>query len=257
MPWFRIDDGFANSKPVLRIPRRYRTAAVGLWTLAGTWSAKELTDGFVPEYILDDLAATAAMANQLVRAELWTVAEKDGVKGWLFTRWSTYQPTKVEVLARRAAEAEKKRLAREAKKTPSEQRKPIVSPRDSLGDTSGSPDDVPQGVRSTRPDPTRPVLSLVTSGGELTQVGDCEPPSKCPRHINDAYPPNCPDCKKARIENERWKLGHAELQKRLRLQRRALIDACDTCDENGMVELESGLDHCTHPNDSSSKEAVR
>jgi hypothetical protein len=40
VPWFYVDDGFSDSKPVLNMPDRHRLAACGLWVLAGSWSAK-------------------------------------------------------------------------------------------------------------------------------------------------------------------------------------------------------------------------
>lgn len=74
MPWFKVDDGFANFRPVLRIPR-VRAQAVGLWVLAGTWCAKELTDGYVPDYTLEDFASTPAIAAHLVTSGPWEKAE--------------------------------------------------------------------------------------------------------------------------------------------------------------------------------------
>src|ERR1700742_1294424 len=55
MPWFYVDDGFSDSKPVLNMPDRHRLAACGLWVLAGSWSAKEELDGFVPNSKLRQL----------------------------------------------------------------------------------------------------------------------------------------------------------------------------------------------------------
>jgi len=111
MPWFKVDDGFTNSKPVLKIPRRFRAAAVGLWTLAGAWSAKELTDGNIPEYLLEEFASTPAIAKHLVASGLW----ETNADGWAFVGWSKYQPTRAQVMADRDAEAERKRKYRESR----------------------------------------------------------------------------------------------------------------------------------------------
>lgn len=164
MAWFKVDDGFANSRPVLRIPRRYRMAAVGLWTLAGTWSAKELTDGFIPDYVVEELGGSAALADHLVRAGLW---ERVG-DGYQLIGWEKYQPTKAQVLARRSDEAERKKRAREAYRKASEQ-------QESSGVRSGHPPDTvrsPQSVRarSEHPDPTRPDPSLNTSNSPMEVV---------------------------------------------------------------------------------------
>lgn len=133
IPWFNVDDGFANSKPVLRIPRRYRCAAIGLWTLAGSWSAKELTDGFIPDEALEEFASTTAMAGMLVKAGLWTKVED----GWQFEGWSKWQKTKEKVLAYREREAEKKRGQRSSPKTAGSE---SVSPGDSLGTEPSVPE---------------------------------------------------------------------------------------------------------------------
>lgn len=138
MVWFKVDDGFANSRAVLKISRRYRSSAVGLWTLAGAWSAKELTDGSVPEYALEELCGTVALANRLVEADLW-IKTPDG---WKFKGWEKYQPLRADVLEGRDKEAERKRLARASSKRPPGQT------AESRVDDSRSPD------TPTRPDPT-------------------------------------------------------------------------------------------------------
>ncbi|WP_052372200.1 hypothetical protein [Nocardia otitidiscaviarum] len=158
MPWFKTDDGFANSRPVLRIPRRHRAAAVGVWTLAGTWCAKELTDGFVPDYALAELCGTAKHAEMLVEAGLWEVV--DG--GWRFVGWEKYQPTRAQVLEERQKEAERKRRWRDARrdKDIQAQSRPDGTDADVPDMSHGTDGDVPEGVpgvsRSSRPDPSRP-----------------------------------------------------------------------------------------------------
>jgi hypothetical protein len=85
--WFKVDDGFANSKPVLRIPRRYRLQAVGLWALAGTWSAKQNTYGRVPDYVLPELGGSSVLAAHLTESGLWKAIEG----GWQFVEWRKTQ----------------------------------------------------------------------------------------------------------------------------------------------------------------------
>ena len=142
MPWFKIDDGFTNSKPVLRLQRRVRTSAIGLWTLAGAWSAKELTDGFVPEYVIEELASTPAIAGHLVRCGLWEEAEE----GWQFKGWEKYQPTREQIMEARDRETERKRKYRESQRRPSGT---DAGRTEGHQRESGPPD-------PTRPDPTRP-----------------------------------------------------------------------------------------------------
>ena len=143
MAWFKIDDGFTNSKPVLRLQRRVRTSAVGLWTLAGAWSAKEMTDGFVPDYVIEELASTPAIAGHLVKCGLWDVAEE----GWKFKGWEKYQPTREQIMEARDRETERKRKYRESQRRPSGT---ASGPTEGHHRESGHPD-------PTRPDPTRPI----------------------------------------------------------------------------------------------------
>ena len=80
MPWFYVDDGFSNSKPVMDMPARHRLAACGLWVLAGSWAAKEETDGFVPDSVLKQLGARPSLVDTLtgfgpMSAPLWDEVE--------------------------------------------------------------------------------------------------------------------------------------------------------------------------------------
>lgn len=154
MPWFKIDDGFGSHPKVLKIRRTQRPAVIGLWTLAGTWSASNLTDGHIPEFMVGELGATAKQADVLVQVGLWERVSD----GYLFHDWHDHQPTRISVLERREYEREKKKSQRRAKSgryALSDGSVPTVSP----GDTS----DVPRGVPAMSPgcpsvpDPTRPV----------------------------------------------------------------------------------------------------
>lgn len=108
MPWFKVDDGFHGHPKVVELS----LAAVGLWTLAGSWCAKYLTDGLVPAKTVTRLGGSASEAGELVTAELWFRADV----GYQFKDWHHYQPLKVAVEAERAAAQERMRKARAAKK---------------------------------------------------------------------------------------------------------------------------------------------
>lgn len=145
MSWFKVDDGFHSSRKVLSIPKRARFAAVGLWSIAGSWSADQLTDGVVPDYMLEVWGAPPAAPESLVQAGLW---EREST-GYVFRNWHEYQPSKQDVDAERAASRERMRDLRARRK----QRKPLEQTEqgDVFGrtDTNGS-----ENVRN--PDPTRP-----------------------------------------------------------------------------------------------------
>ena len=145
MPWFKVDDKLHSHKKAARAG----VAAMGLWTVAGSWCADQLTDGFVPDYIAQRLAPGEAdqLAERLVTAGLWHHDVHDGDNGWRFNDWNHYQPTREHVEQQRQRERDKKRHQR---RTPDGQY--AASPRESPGDTAGNP----AGVTPSRPDPTRP-----------------------------------------------------------------------------------------------------
>lgn len=151
--WFKVDDSLAFHAKVLAAGN----AAMGLWVRAGSWSAQQLEDGVVPSHVARVMGGEEEIAA-LVREGLWHEVEG----GYVFHQWEERQPSRADVLARREAEAEKKRRAREAAvaRREAESRReslgesPDVSPGESRGDMgresrgeSGLPD-------PTRPDPT-------------------------------------------------------------------------------------------------------
>lgn len=145
MAWFKVDDGFHSSRKVLSIPKRQRFAAVGVWSIAGSWCADELTDGHVPEFMLGVWGVPPSAAQSLVNAGLWE--RTDG--GYLFCNWLEYQPRKADVDAEREASRARMRelrAKRKGKKPQDDAAEPEVFGRT---DANGS-----ESVRN--PDPTRP-----------------------------------------------------------------------------------------------------
>lgn len=104
MPWFKVDDGFTTSDKVIAIPRKERIMAIGLWTYAGNYAARHLTNGFVPLHMLDDIDAPQESIDHLVRVGLWDTDEN---AGYWFHDWCDYQPSaeahKAKLEARSAA----------------------------------------------------------------------------------------------------------------------------------------------------------
>lgn len=163
MTWFKVDDGLHSHRKVLAIPRSGRAAAMGLWVLAGAWSADNLTDGRIPAYMVAELGCTARNAQHLVTVNLWIEVDGD----YQFHAWTEpgRQPTRAEIEANR--EAERKRKA--------EYRSRMASQRDNDRSPSGTDNGTPTGVRTPRPDPTRPD-PVVPS--ELPTDGADKPPPK-------------------------------------------------------------------------------
>lgn len=147
MTWFKVDDKLHSHKKTARAGE-----AIALWVVAGSWCADQLTDGFVPDYIAARLLPNGCeMADQLVKAGLWSEDEHDGDEGWRFNDWTDYQPTRDDVVSQREREREKKRSQRRSKGGQFEASRG-ESPGDNAGTTGGSP----AGVTPSRPDPSRP-----------------------------------------------------------------------------------------------------
>lgn len=157
MPWMKVDDGLHATRKVVRIPRRRRMAAMGLWIIAASWSAANLTDGCLDDHEVDELGGTSEQAQWLVDVGLWERTDT----GYRFHDWSDYQPTRAEVLAKREAEAERKRQARQR---PRGQRADSDRTNDGRrADTDGAP--AGQVAESEHPDPTRPDPTPETPNG--------------------------------------------------------------------------------------------
>lgn len=148
MPWFKIDDGFYDHPKVDDLS----LSAVGLWTMAGTWCAKQLTDGHVTPGRVRKFGATDDVVAELVACGLWVA---DG-PGWQFKNWEQYQPTRESVESQREYERERKRKQR---RNPSGQF--TESHEGPASVTAGHGSDTERDANGshtvpTRPDPTRP-----------------------------------------------------------------------------------------------------
>jgi hypothetical protein len=106
MSWFRVDDGFHTAPEAMAAS----AGAMRLWTLAGSWSARHGTDGFVPTdliRLLDDRHRNARRAaDHAVSAGLW----KPALGGWQFTVWNG--PSASELDDRRDRDRDRKRHLR-------------------------------------------------------------------------------------------------------------------------------------------------
>lgn len=117
---FNIPLSFYDGAEVQSIPKRIRAGAVGVWSLAGNYAATQLTDGYVGAEQLKLFGCTPAIRIALAStinkkgdpSPLWVDAWNGGVQ---LTNWPKHQRTNEEVSTYRAAEAERKRLARASK----------------------------------------------------------------------------------------------------------------------------------------------
>lgn len=121
--WFRVDDGFLEHPKVLDAADRLsgknslgRIAAV--WLEVGLYSARSLTDGFIPYRLIDRLHTDSKPREVLLalsRAGLGA-RERDGFR---LHDWADYNPSASEVKSKRKRDRERKRVAMESKANPS------------------------------------------------------------------------------------------------------------------------------------------
>jgi len=96
--WFKVDDSLPDHPKILRLQaHRNWQDALALWTLAGAWAARHLTDGVVPSAIVGRLGCAQRDADLLVKVGLWDRTED----GFVFHSWTKRNPTRVVVEAKR------------------------------------------------------------------------------------------------------------------------------------------------------------
>lgn len=109
MTWFKVDDGM-HCHPKVRKVLAQNPAAIALWTVAGSWSGDNLTEGFIPNDQLPWLMPADAeqLALTLCAAGLWRRTRG----GFVFHQWLTNgdgtkrNPSKTEVEEERRKKAE-------------------------------------------------------------------------------------------------------------------------------------------------------
>ncbi|WP_204985574.1 hypothetical protein [Mycobacteroides franklinii] len=249
MPWFFIDDGFSNSKPVMQLDARLRNEAVGLWVRCGAWSAKEETDGHVPLDVVRGFGGTPRLIRALHdQAELWVESSPESWRNSrevLFGNWEKWQKTRAENQARRKREAEKKQTWRSGKKgrdyVPASDDSEM-STGDTVVDMEPNGKNVSTGEStgvSRYPDPTRPdptLIPLVTKEGRGTSVDANDPRPHCPDHEENHDGP-CRPCRRRR----EWDEAHADVAAADELERKRAAKAataqalrdCPLCDSEG------------------------
>lgn len=151
MAWFKVDDGLHEH------PKAHRAGveAIGLWTLAGSYSGDNLTDGFVPRRVLSRWVSdrkAAKLADVLLEVGLWRRAEKNGESGYVFHEWDERNPTRAEKAAQHLAKVEAGRLG---------------------GQRSGESRRQANGKQAASPlvkPPSRPIPLIAKSVSQLTEV---------------------------------------------------------------------------------------
>ncbi len=137
MTYFKVDDHFHSHPKILTLG----LDSVGLWTLAGSWSGEQLTDGFIPASLIARLGGSEPAALALVDAGLWETVPN----GYQFHDWEAHNQTKAQVEESRELWRMKKEKQRAYRTSTvkndvpliDEPLSPRVSPRDTLGDSLG------------------------------------------------------------------------------------------------------------------------
>jgi hypothetical protein len=125
MPWFRIDDTFADHPKVTSAGN----AAAGLWVRCGTYSSRFLLDGHIPSDVARGYGSRREI-ERLVLARLW-VPDDDG---YVMPDFLDYNPSAEAVKLARKRDAEKKRRQRE--NVDRDTNGLFMSRRESPGDTT-------------------------------------------------------------------------------------------------------------------------
>lgn len=102
--WFKVDDSFYSNPKTAMLS----DGATALWLRSGSWSAQQLTGGFVPARMVPMFRGSDDSVRELCDVGLW---ERDDERdGYWFHDWSDYQPDaeEVDALRRKRSEAGKR-----------------------------------------------------------------------------------------------------------------------------------------------------
>lgn len=269
MTWFKVDDGFYDHPKVSELSN----AAIGLWTKAGSFCSKHLTDGVISAQQVRMLKGTPAQVRALIDAGLWGETTTElGAKAYSFLNWFDYQPTRNSVEDSRQQWREKKRKSRERKDA--KQRKGENVP-------GGVPEMSPEGTNGGVPEmsgsipvPSRPDPSSSGTGSQPPYGGNVREEVAGGEITMDALAAATRRARAAGVSETAIQAGTREFTNRngdkgpglLRIlideaaareartaplnaaksARRAAIDACDMCDENGIAYDGGVARRCTH-----------
>lgn len=178
MPFFQMDDRFDSEERV----GRAGTAAFGLYSRCGVWVARNLKDGFVPDWVAT-MYGSAEWARKLVEVGLWVAV--DG--GFMMPDYLTTHrnKTSARVEEERAQKAVRQANWLAAKKQNSSSKGKRGSSRDTRQGISGSRDASQDGSLTPAP----PLPSPKGEGvGAAPRSGGAAPPTQNHRATSDSDP---------------------------------------------------------------------
>lgn len=255
MPDFRVDDN-QHAKDE---SRRAGLAAMGLWTLAGSYcmSPAALTDGWVPEWWVQSWAGRKSAAA-LVNAGIWVESTRDGAPGYQFVKW-TNQRSAADIEAERTDARERMRRLRHGRNgSPEQQSNVRANNTRTFGRSSADVHDTLTLTPTVQGGGVSPV-GRYARGTEYpppktAQPGENRPPDRCAQHADtDGDPGPCRACGDARRAVEAWTAETARFdaqarstEARQRAEDRArAIANCGLCNDHGYI----GRQLCDHDPD--------
>ena len=113
MTWVKISDDLWRHRKVGAIATDKLLPCSGLWALALSWVGANLTDGYLPDRALLQVAGIDAsdLAAELVRVELWERLEG----GYQFHDYLDFNPTANEILTAKSIREEAARIGGKAR----------------------------------------------------------------------------------------------------------------------------------------------
>ena len=113
--WMQVDDQLHSHRKFLKLGRD-RMAVTGLWTTAGSWVAAHLTDGWIPDYVVEQWDPGLTMAARLVEVELWHREQVGGEDGFVFHDWVIINRSREEIEKSREDARARQRRSRERRR---------------------------------------------------------------------------------------------------------------------------------------------
>lgn len=227
MTWFKVDDSFYDHPKVFDAP----DCAVALWTRAGAWAARNLTDGLVPSGMPARLCDDPDKAvKALLDRGLWRRTRG----GYQFHDWSNYQPTREEATAGRDGMSSGGALGNHRRWHVGKGKK-NASCRYCQGERPSGTDRLPDGIPESAPNPpARPVPASPrgrSSSASYDRATEAPPP-RCPEHLEHPTEERCGRCADARRARTRWDLADSERRRaapKCRIHRGQPADNCALC----------------------------
>lgn len=248
MPDFRV----ADTAPDHLKMRRAGLAAAGLWSLAGAWAMRELTDGWVPEYWVLTWPQGGKHAATLVEIGMWQPEEQHGLPGYRFRDWTDYQRPADKIRDDRAKGAERAAKSR-ARASERNGARPSATSRETRGARDAN---AARESHDSLPLPLTPGGPGGMNGSPPARA-DSQPapqnPPRCRDHAAipaDQPVPPCGACRDLRRQHDDRTLADVAAEAHRRRAdaeaRRAAIDACTGCDDQGWRDTGAGLARCDH-----------